>query len=55
VWLRPLHRILGDALFFCDLLGSGRPDTVILKDRYHNAWAYDKELRLLWHFHKVLL
>jgi hypothetical protein len=49
-WLRPLHRILGDSLFFCDLAGAGRPETILLKDRYHNAWAYDKHLRDLWHF-----
>lgn len=47
---RQLYRILGDCLFFCDLTGSGRPDSIILKDRYRNAWAYDRELRPLWQF-----
>jgi hypothetical protein len=47
---RQLYRILGDSLFFCDLTGSGRPDSIVLKDRYRNAWAYDRELRPLWAF-----
>lgn len=45
-----LYRILGDAIFFCDLTGSGRPDAMVLKDRYRNAWAYDKNLKPLWSF-----
>ena len=49
-WPRSLYRILGDAIFFCDLAGSGRDDSIILKDRYKNAWAYDRELKPLWQF-----
>ena len=45
-----LYRVLGDSIYFCDLTGSGRPDSILLKDRYRNAWAYDRELRLLWSF-----
>src|SRR6185503_3938847 len=41
-WPRSLHRILGDCIFFCDLTGSGRPDSIIIKDRYWNAYAYDR-------------
>jgi len=43
-----LHRMLGDSLHFCDLTGSGRPDSLILKDRYQNLWAYDRDLNPLW-------
>ncbi|MFC1582886.1 hypothetical protein ACFL4W_05040, partial [Planctomycetota bacterium] len=46
----PLARIIGDALYFCDLQGTGRPDTVVLKDRYHHCWVYDKHLKLLWDY-----
>lgn len=42
------YRMLGDSLHFCDLTGSGRPDSLILKDRYTNLWAYDVDLNLLW-------
>lgn len=42
------HRMLGDSLHFCDLTGSGRPDSLLLKDRYTNMWAYDADLNLLW-------
>lgn len=49
-WPRGLYKALGDSLYFCDLTGSGRPDSMILKDRYKNAWAYDKNLKQLWHF-----
>ena len=41
-------RILGDCLYFCDLQGLGYDSDIILKDRYRNLWAFDKELRLLW-------
>jgi hypothetical protein len=44
------YRILGDCLYFCDLTGSGRPDSILLKDRYKFAWAYDRDLRPLWSF-----
>ena len=49
-WPRDLYRIMGDSIFFCDLIGSGRDDSIILKDRYKNAWAYDKNLKELWQF-----
>lgn len=45
-----LFRMLGDSLAFADLTGSGYPDCLLLKDRYKNIWAYDKDLRLLWHW-----
>lgn len=37
-----------DCLVFCDLSGKGRPEEVLVKDRYWNIWAYDRQGRLLW-------
>jgi rhamnogalacturonan endolyase len=42
-------RILGDALYFCDLRGTGAKRDLIIKDRYQNVWAYTDQLKLLWH------
>ncbi len=42
-------RILGDCIFFCDLQGQGYDSNIILKDRYNYVWAYNEQLRLLWH------
>ena len=41
--------ILGDCIYFCDLDGNGKDDEFILKDRYKYLWAYNKNLKLLWH------
>ncbi len=41
-------RILGDALYFCDLRGTGRPQDIIIKTRYEHLWALDSRLRVLW-------
>lgn len=41
-------RILGDALFFCDLRGTGRDADIILKDRYRHVWALDSRFNILW-------
>ena len=41
-------RILGDAIFFCDLRGAGRPADIILKDRYQHVWALTDRLAPLW-------
>lgn len=41
-------RILGDALFFCDLRGQGRDADLIIKDRYRSFWALDDQLEVLW-------
>ena len=49
-WPRDIYRIMGDSIFFCDLTGSGRNDSLIVKDRYKNAWAYDRNLKELWQF-----
>lgn len=41
-------RLLGDAMFFCDLRGTGRDADIIVKDRYLNYWAYNDRLEPLW-------
>ncbi len=41
-------RILGDAIFFCDLRGTGRDADMIIKDRYRHFWALDDQLNILW-------
>jgi len=42
-------RILGDALYFCDLRGLGRAGDIIIKDRYRSLWALSDRLEILWH------
>jgi rhamnogalacturonan endolyase len=42
-------RILGDAICFADFRGLGAKRDFILKDRYHNIWAYTDKLEELWH------
>ncbi|RPI29504.1 MAG: hypothetical protein EHM61_01310 [Acidobacteria bacterium] len=40
--------ILGDSLFFCDLRGTGRPQDVVIKDRYWHFWVLNDKLEPLW-------
>ena len=40
--------ILGDAIYFADFSGRGRPTDIVLKDRYHHFWVYSDKLKLLW-------
>jgi len=44
----PYERVVGDAIYFCDLEGRGERRNLILKDRYRTIWAYDPNLNLLW-------
>ena len=37
-----------DCLVFCNLSGGSRPCDVLVKDRYHQIWAYDQSGSLLW-------
>jgi outer membrane protein assembly factor BamB len=37
-----------DCLVFCNLSGKGHPTDVLVKDRYHNIWAYNQQGKLLW-------
>ncbi|OGV50329.1 MAG: hypothetical protein A2017_15285 [Lentisphaerae bacterium GWF2_44_16] len=41
--------ITGDSFLLADLKGCGRKTDILLKDRYENIWAYDSNLKLLWH------
>jgi hypothetical protein len=43
------ENILGDCLYFCDLRGTGYDRDIIIKDRYHQVWALDDQLNILWH------
>ena len=38
-----------DCIAFADLAGRGRPADVLVKDRYHNIYAYAGSGELLWH------
>ncbi len=38
-----------DCITFADLAGRGRPADVLVKDRYHNIYAYDSSGAALWH------
>ena len=37
-----------DCLVFCNLTGNDRPTDVLVKNRYHEIWAYSREGDLLW-------
>ena len=38
-----------DCITFADLAGRGRPTDILVKDRYHNIYAYGYSGKLLWH------
>jgi len=38
-----------DCITFADLAGRGRPTDILVKDRYHNIYAYGYSGELLWH------
>jgi len=38
-----------DCIIIANLSGNEYPNDIILKDRYHNLWAMNKDLELLWH------
>lgn len=37
-----------DCIIIANLSGGDRPSDIILKDRYHQLWALDRDFRLLW-------
>jgi hypothetical protein len=37
-----------DCIVFCNLTGGNRPTDVLVKNRYHQIWAYDQVGNLLW-------
>jgi len=41
-------RILVDAMYFCDVRGSGYPRDIIIKTRYTHLWALNDRLEVLW-------
>ncbi|MFQ6036896.1 MAG: hypothetical protein ACE5NM_13735, partial [Sedimentisphaerales bacterium] len=41
-------RILGDALYFCDVRGTGHPRDIIIKTRYRHFWVLNDRLEVLW-------
>jgi hypothetical protein len=43
-----LERIVADSVRICNFSG-GYPSDILVKDRYNNIWAYDKNLEPLWH------
>ena len=43
------ERTVGDSFLLCNLRGLAKPQDFILKDRYHNLWAYTADLKPLWH------
>jgi rhamnogalacturonan endolyase len=44
---RPYELHVGDSLLFVDLNGAGRPQEILLKDRYGTFWLFDKMLKAL--------
>ena len=44
----PIAEEATDCLVFCNLSGGNRPTDVLVKDRYHQIWAYDQQGKLLW-------
>ena len=44
----PIHEEATDCLVFCNLSGGNRPTDVLVKDRYHRIWAYNRRGELLW-------
>jgi len=41
-------RILGDAMYLCDIRGQGRAGDIVIKDRYQSVWAFNDKLEPLW-------
>ena len=37
-----------DCIVFCNLTGGNRPTDVLVKNRYHQIWAYNRTGNLLW-------
>jgi len=45
----PIAKDATDCIVFADLAGRGRPTDVLVKNRYHDIYAYDHRGELLWH------
>jgi len=44
----PVEEGASDCLVFCNLSGGPRATDVLVKDRYHQIWAYDYEGKQIW-------
>lgn len=44
----PIHEEATDCLVFCNLSGGSLPTDILVKDRYHRIWAYNRRGNLLW-------
>lgn len=47
----PYYRLNVDAIRVADFEGLGYKGNFILKDRYQNVWAYDRNMELMWRYH----
>ena len=47
----PFYRLNVDAIRVADFEGLGYKGDFIIKDRYQNVWAYDKNMELLFRYH----
>lgn len=47
----PYYRLNVDAIRVADFSGLGYKSDFIIKDRYQNVWAYNKDHKLLWRYH----
>jgi hypothetical protein len=43
------YRTVGDSILIANFRGLERPCDIVLKNRYHDVWAYDNEFNPLWH------
>jgi len=43
-----LPRLIPDAIRLCNLTGRGPYGDLLIKDRYHNIWAFTGDLKRLW-------
>jgi rhamnogalacturonan endolyase len=45
---RPYELNIGDSIVFLDASGSGRPQEILVKDRYWQFFVFDKDLQVKW-------
>ena len=41
-------RLTGDSIIIANFRGLERPSDILIKNRYHQVWAYDSRFNLLW-------
>ncbi len=46
----PFYRLNVDAIRVADFKGLGYKGNFIIKDRYHNVWAFDENMKLMWRY-----